>query len=251
METVNAQLLFLTLELAKRIELAEAQAAVQGAEVMTRMHPEMKRAVEQVAGGFAIYCGANSPITQAVGLGLDGPVSEEAFDRLEDFYRSRGETVRVETCPLADPSLFEIYGRRCYRVTEFSSVLARPLGETARKQNWPAAAAGVTISRAEPQEMELWSDTVSRGFAEHYPVTEELREIMKMFAMGSSAECYFARVDGEIAGGGTLAVRGGVAGLFGAARLGGNGLAHGGEAGRSDGQPRGAEERPLVADDGR
>lgn len=113
--------------------MAEAQAAVQGAEVMTRLHPDMKSAVERIAGGFAVYCGADSPIAQAVGLGLDGPVSEEEFDRLEDFYRIRRETVRLETCPLADPSLFELYWRRCYRVTEFSSVLARPLGEEAKK----------------------------------------------------------------------------------------------------------------------
>ena len=67
--------------------------------------------------------------------------------------------------------------------------------------------------------MELWTETVCQGFAEHYPVTDELRVIMKMFAMGSNAECYLARVDGQIAGGGTLAVRGGVAGLFGASTL--------------------------------
>jgi GNAT superfamily N-acetyltransferase len=218
-QTVSEATLFLTLELARRIELAEAQAAVQGAEVMKRMHPEMKGAVERIAGGFAVYCGANSPITQAVGLGLDGPVSEDAFDRLEDFYRSRGETVRVETCPLADHSLFEIYGRRCYRVTEFSSVLARPLGEEAKMQSWPAPAAGVTIARASQDETSLWTETVCQGFAEHYPVTDGLREIMKMFAMGSSAECFLARVDGEIAGGGTLSIRGGVAGLFWASTL--------------------------------
>src|SRR4029077_19122462 len=78
-------------------------------------------AVERIAGGFAIYCGAGSPVTQAVGLGLEGADSEEEFDRLEDFYRSRKEPVRVETCPLADASLVRHFGERGYRVTEFSN----------------------------------------------------------------------------------------------------------------------------------
>jgi len=89
--------------------------------------PQSGTAVDPIAGGFAIYCGANSPTTQAVGMGLDGPVSEEEFDRLENFYRRRSEPVRVETCPLADASLIGHFGKRGYRVTEFSNVMALPL----------------------------------------------------------------------------------------------------------------------------
>ena len=67
----------LNLELARRIELAEALAAVEGAETLRRFRPGSGAAIERVAGGFAVYCGANSPITQAVGMGLDGAVGEE------------------------------------------------------------------------------------------------------------------------------------------------------------------------------
>ena len=47
----------LNIELARRIELAEAQAAVGGAETMKRLRPNVGAAVESIAGGFAIYCG--------------------------------------------------------------------------------------------------------------------------------------------------------------------------------------------------
>jgi ribosomal protein S18 acetylase RimI-like enzyme len=40
-----------------------------------------------------------------------------------------------------------------------------------------------------------------------------------MFAQGSNVECYLARVYGALAGGATLALREGVAGLFGASTL--------------------------------
>ncbi len=213
--------LILDLALARRIELAEAHAAVDCAEALERMRPGGVGAVERIAGGFAIYCGAGSPVTQAVGLGLDGAVSEEEFDRLEEFYRSRNEAVRVETCPLADASLVRHFGERGYRVTEFSNVMALPLGESssAAVETTGNPPAGVTIERIGKQQMDLWTLTVSQGFAENFPVTQEILEVMKMFALGASVECYLARVDGAVAGGATLALRQGVAGLLGASTL--------------------------------
>src|SRR5882762_9256075 len=209
----------LNLDLARRMELAEAHAAVGGAETMRRLRPDSGAAVEQIAGGFAIFCGANSPTTQAVGMGLDGPVSEEEFGQLENFYRSRGEPVRVETCPLADASLLGHFGTRNYRVTEFSNVMALPLDEEPGLQNWAGPLPGVVIEQVGHGQMDLWTLTVSQGFAEKGPVVPEIMEVMKMFALSPGVECYLARVDGKVAGGGTLAIRDGVAGLFGASTL--------------------------------
>jgi GNAT superfamily N-acetyltransferase len=209
----------LSLELARRIELAEAHAAVEGAETLGRLRPGSGAAIERIAGGFAVYCGANSPITQAVGMGLSGAVSEEEFDRLEKFYRNRGEPVRVETCPLADHSFIEQFGKRGYRVTEFSNVMVFPLDAANGAQASPGPPAGMSIEKIGHEQIDLWTLTVSQGFAEHFPVTQEILEVMKMFALGPSAECYLARIDGKVAGGATLAIRNGVAGLFGASTL--------------------------------
>lgn len=208
--------LLLNLELARRVELAEAQAAVECAEALERFRPGCGAAVRRVAGGFAVYCGKNSPITQAVGMGLDGAVSAEEFDRLEEFYRGRGEPVRVETCPLADASFIEQFGQRGYRVTEFSNVLARLVSPEEKFSKPPA---GITIEKVGKDQIDVWTLTVSQGFAEKFPVSQELLEVMKLFALGPKTECYLARVDGKIAGGGTLALHDGVAGLFGASTL--------------------------------
>ena len=67
----------LDMELAREIELAEGEAAVACARMMKAMNAESVSAVERIAGGYAVYCGADSPVTQAVGLGLNGPVSRE------------------------------------------------------------------------------------------------------------------------------------------------------------------------------
>ncbi len=207
--------LLLSLELARELEFAEAEVAVCGAEAMQQLTPEVGTAVLQVAGGYAVYCGANSPVTQAVGLGLNGPVSAEEFDRLEEFYFSRNEPVRAETCPLADASLFALYRERGYGVTEFSNVMVRAIE---RGERWPEPE-GVEIWKASRQEMDLWTLTVAQGFAENYPVTEELIRIMKVFGLSRGMECYLASVDGKVAGGATLSLRGKIAGLFGASTL--------------------------------
>jgi ribosomal protein S18 acetylase RimI-like enzyme len=205
----------LNVELSRRLEFAEAQVAVEGANTMMASNPETSVAVERVAGGYAVYCGANSPITQAVGLGLNGPVSAEEFDRLEEFYFSRNEPVRAETSPLADASLFALYRERGYGVTEFSNVMVRPIDSAERWQEPD----GIEIWKASRQEMELWTLTVAQGFAENYPVTEEIIRIMKVFGLSRGMECYLASIDGKVAGGATLSLRGKIAGLFGASTL--------------------------------
>jgi GNAT superfamily N-acetyltransferase len=210
--------LILDLALARRLELAEARAAVDSAEALERRRAASGAAVEAIAGGYAVYCGANSPLTQAVGLGLAGPMSEQEFRRLEEFYRTRSESVRVETCPLADPSLIEQFGKSAYRLTEFTNVMARPM-ELAQSERWPDPPAGVSIDKVAPSEMPQWALTVAQGFAESHAITDELLEVMELFGSGPNAECYLAQVDGQSAGGAALAIRDGIAGLFGASTL--------------------------------
>jgi len=204
----------LSLELAREIELAEAEAAVACAENLIASQGNDAGAVSGVAGGYAVYCGANSPVTQAVGLGLDGAVSKEEFAQLEDFYFSRKEPVRVETCPMADRTLIENYRERGYYVSEFSNVMVRPVEKAAA-----ALPEGIEIRKVLDGEIDFWTLTVAQGFAEHFPVTQEILGVMRLFASGKNTECYFASMDGKIAGGATLALRGRIAGLFGASTL--------------------------------
>jgi GNAT superfamily N-acetyltransferase len=205
----------LNIQLARRIELAEAEAAVACAERVSGTHGVAGAAVESIAGGYAIYCGADSPVTQAVAIGLQGPVSRDEFDQLETFYFQRREPIRVETCPLVDASLTEHYKERGYHVSEFSNVMVRPV----EIPQPPFKASSVEIQKASDGELDAWTLTVAQGFAEQFPVTQELLSLMKMFAGAPNTECYLARMDGRIAGGATLAVRKGIAGFFGASTL--------------------------------
>ena len=209
-------MIFADLKLSQRIEAAETQSGVDCAKTMARLRPESGAGAEPVAGGYAIFTGVNSPVTQAIGLGLHGPVSATEIEQLEHFYRSRGDAVRVELCPHADPSLFEHFGRRGYRTVEVSNVLVRPLQ---RSETWPGPAAGITVERVPPEDAALWTRTVAQGFAEHFPVTPEILEVTELFFHTPEAQCFLARINGEPAGGAAFAVHDGIAGVYGASTL--------------------------------
>jgi GNAT superfamily N-acetyltransferase len=169
-----------------------------------------------VGGGIAEFRGINSPVTQAEGLGLSGPVSDEDFERLEEFYRSRGSAVMMEVCPMADASFIEALGKRGYRVIEFTNMLIREIGAG---EKFAPIAPGVQIRKPEPGESRLFAETVARGFADHFEPSEELIGTMQDFFSGSGQVSYLALMEGKPAGGGTLTLRKGAAGLFGTSTL--------------------------------
>jgi hypothetical protein len=211
--------LFVDSVLARRMELAEAEGGASCGFALGRAKPESGACVETIGGGRAVFTGVGSPITQATGVGLDGPVSAEEFSRLEDFFFSRGAAVNVETSPHADASLFLHYAKNGYCATEFTSVLVRRVEGYEHNVKGGSVSAGVVIERAEESQLDLWVTTVCTGFSEHYPVTPELLGIMGLFGGSSGATLYLAKVDGNVAGGGALFVRDGIAGLFGASTL--------------------------------
>jgi GNAT superfamily N-acetyltransferase len=197
-------MLFADALLARRIEAAEA-ANARGCSTEADGSPA---AVLEAAGGCAIFVGADSPLTQAVGMGLNGPVGDGELDLVECFFRSRGAAVSIDVCPLADPRLLRMLEQRDYRVTEFNNVMARRL---AGLEIVMAARA----RRATAGEGDLWAYTVGQGFFEQSELTTaELNVGRAIFGM-PGAMCYLASVEnGELAGGAASAVHGGLATLF-------------------------------------
>ena len=207
---------FANLDLVRRFEASEAAAAKECAQFLARKSPASGAVCFDIMGGIAAFTGVGSPVTQAIALGLHGVVNAGEMDELENFYRSRGSGVNMEVCPMADISLYELLGCRGYSVIELSNVLYRPIESPTRPAMLPP---GVEIRRAAAGEARFWAETVSRGFAEHFPVTEELIEIMEMFSQRPSDQTYLAYCDGKIAGGAALCTHNGVAGFFGASTL--------------------------------
>jgi len=207
--------LFSDLALACRLEGMEAFCCVDTSHNVAKIHPEIPTAGEQIAGGWAVFTGVGLPISEARGLGMNGPVTPADMDRLESFYHSCSDAIRIEVCPLADATFHQLLATRRYRLLEFSNVLSRPLGP-GRGGESPAIPANVTTRIASPAEGPLWADTVARCFAGQMPITQELIDVVSCWTHSQIASCYFAFVDGEIAGGGSVAANAGVALLGGA-----------------------------------
>lgn len=184
--------MFADLPLACRIERAEALNAAGSGDSIP------------VCGGYANFAGIGSPLTHAIGLGMSGPVTADEFDRMEDFYRSRGSPVNLDFCPHADPSLMELIGARGYRIVESNNVLAGPIigGPDAR------------VRQSTADEVELWNMTVLRGFFPVGTPSPTDLDIGRLLLRLDSATGWFAFVDHQPAAGGAMNVRGKLALLF-------------------------------------
>jgi GNAT superfamily N-acetyltransferase len=225
----KTEMKFMDIALARRLERASAMSGKACAEGVMKLHPETGAAFEEIAGGIAVFAGVDSPVTQVLGMGLDGPVDSEELDRLERFYQSRGAPVAIELCPLAGLPLYEALAKREYRLVEVSSVLVRELRLADQFAALPSALEGdspatatacpVVVREAAPDDEDLYTHTVAQGFAEHVAPTQAILDVMAGFFRSENTQSFLAVVDGVTAGGASAFAFGGVAGMFGAATL--------------------------------
>jgi GNAT superfamily N-acetyltransferase len=194
---------FVDTSLALRLEAAHASAGVSSA-----------GEVESAAGGKLIFAGVDSPINQALGLGLAGPVTAEEFDRVESFFRSRGVKITIDLCPLADISLIELLAARGYRLTEFNNVLARPI----REGEWiPAPPSGLDARPAAPEEVDLLTRIAIQGFFNRSEVTPD--ELVQFRAMVGTSIPYLLFAGGQAVAGAVMGIHERVATMAGDATL--------------------------------
>ncbi len=189
--------MFADTSLARRIEAAEAlNAAGSGESIAT-------------CGGFASFAGVGSPLTHAIGLGMNGPITTDDFDGMEEFYRSRGASVNLDFCPHADASLMELTGARGYRIVESNNALVGPV----------IGSDDSRVRRAEPDEIELWNMTVLRGFFPIGTPSASDLDIGRLLLKLDDATGWFAFDEGVPGAGGAMNVRGKLALLFADATL--------------------------------
>lgn len=211
---------FVDLKLARKFELAEARIGESLVKSMQQRLPHLSAAAERVAGGIATFTGVDSPISQAIGAGLELGIPEAELDRLEDFFRTRGAPAILELSSFAAPSFVEMLNRRGYTVVEFSHVLCRTCG---RDERFGSAPLGIVVRKLAAElrleEAKLYTEVVSKGYAESLPITQDLLDVVEGFCYDADGCCFFASIDGVPAGGGAAALFEGVGSLGGASVL--------------------------------
>jgi hypothetical protein len=204
-------------ELATTIEAAEARIVRAMFAGLTAVAADNSFECVDIGSGTAVWAGLGSPISEARGVGLPGPVEDAEIDQLISVYHSRGAQAKVFVCPLADASLFTALGARGFRLEGFESTLALDLG-TRQGAEDHAALGNITVRPAEPQEADLYADVVFRQFL---PPDDPIDPLMRALCVGAfraqGAHPMFAEIEGTPVGGGMLVVSGTICLLAGAA----------------------------------
>ena len=201
----------------RSIEKATAEFGCLSAKSVQQELPHLGIATQRIAGGGAVFAGVASPITQAIGVGLDGPVSPDELARLEEFFLQRGADVVLELTPYIDDSVLRWIQARPYRLVEFSQIHTLSLSDGGISGDEPTR--GVEIRIARPEEYKLYTRTVAQGYSESVPLSDEDLLIFEGFSRAPGALSFLATIDGAPAGGATLSVEGELAGLHGGSTL--------------------------------
>ncbi|HVF88504.1 MAG TPA: GNAT family N-acetyltransferase [Blastocatellia bacterium] len=208
-------MIFSSRELALRLETAEALNQTEFARAYNQFHDSSEGAYKKINTGYAVFVGVESPLTQAFGLGLDGPVTDAELAELEEFFKRRGAPANVETSHLADMSLTRMFMDRGYRVTEYSDVLAKSLDERA----FLKTSFENDVREIGPEEVDTFAAVVAEAFVEGGPAPQSLIDLFKVFFRQSNCACFGAFRGGKPVGGGALFIKDGVALLAGASTL--------------------------------
>jgi GNAT superfamily N-acetyltransferase len=214
--TREEQYPFADIDLARRLERTEAQGNVNFVAARAEAFPDVGAQWIEVAGGYAMFDGAGSPLTQTFGVGVFQPISAAELDQLEEFFQSRGADVLHEVCPLADSSVFTLFGERGYKPIEFSNVLYRPISPDLRLH--AARNEQIKIRVNERDESELWTQTSFEGWSEFPEYADFFRDLAKVFAH-SKGPLFLAEMDGRPIATGAMTIHGDVALLAGASTI--------------------------------
>lgn len=208
---------FSGMELARRLERAEAHANAKFVEARARADPSIGAGWIEAGGAYAMFDGVGSPCTQTFGLGIFEPAGEGVLDRIEGFFHERHAEVFHEVSPLAGVALAQLLVSRGYRPVEFSSVMYRAIDfESA---SLPRPNPDITVRTAGEAEAQLWADTAAKGWGEQPELTEFLLDLGKVSALREDTLSLLAEIGGTPVATGVLCFHGGVALFAGAATI--------------------------------
>ena len=208
--------IFSDLRLSRRLERAEGLSGVGFVEARARVSPGVGAGWTEVAGAYAMFDGAESPVTQTFCLGMFAAPTAEDLGRIEEFFRERGAPVFHEVSPLADPSTFDLLNARGYRPVEFTSVMFRPLRQGAHDPD--KRGGGVSVRLAGRGEHELWAQTSARGWSES-GYGDFMLGLARVGAERADALSFLAEIEGRPVATGALSICEGVALLAGASTV--------------------------------
>lgn len=211
----NHALPAIDLDLARRLERAEATANSAFVDAHAVIDPSVGAVWIDVAGTYAMFDGVGSPLTQTFGLGLFDSFLEREFDTVEAFFDTRGASTCHEVSSLAPDATQRLLSARGYEVIERSTVLLR----STHPDDLPVTD-GVVVRVTTEDERQMWTRTCGQGWSSEGP---ELAGFVEAFGgittRARGVHPFVAELDSQPIATGALHVSDGIALLAGASTI--------------------------------
>lgn len=215
---------FVSVELARRIEEAEARLTRELGERVIAADPAGLGFVEEIAGGVAAFAGHGSPMNKLIGAGFTGLADPDTLHRIEDAFAKRRSPLQAEVSTLADPGFGRALVSRGYVLEGFENVLGRPL-DGSQASELPE---GFEVRPVTSGETAEWLDVMITAFATPdlqgipaaaLPPREALEAALRPLADAPSFTRHGAFAAGRMVGAANMRLDTGFAQLCGAATL--------------------------------
>jgi GNAT superfamily N-acetyltransferase len=208
---------FSDLSLSRRLERAEGRSNAGFVEARSKLFPESEAEWIEVAGGYAMFDGIGSPLTQTFGLGVFDPVTQTDLEKLEDFFQRRGAHVHHEISPLAEASLLTLLNERGYQPIELTSVMYRPIERGVQLASPSNEKVRSRLIR--DGEEDLWARTAAKGWSELVEFADIILELSSITSKRAGGCSFLAELDGRPIATGAMFMHDGVALLAGASTI--------------------------------
>ena len=212
--------MFCSADLAARIDRAEARQMIAIARGAAARDSSLQPFVVEVGLGAAIFAGPGSPTNKMIGIGFGEPLDPAVLDDLEARFAARDARFQAEVSVLAEPRTHADLVARGYVSSGFEHVLGHPMGS-----GIAPVPAGVEVEIVAEADMPALCDAFVEAFGapdvggvggDAIPPGDEIRRWFMVTMSVDGFRGYLARVDGEIAGGGSLRIDGDIAQFSGA-----------------------------------
>lgn len=206
---------FMDLALARRLERTEGTLGASFTAVQQQVAPEIGATWSDFDGTYAIFDGADSPMTQTFGLGVFGAITPEALSVIEAFFDSRGAAATHEVSPLAGIETLALLVDRGYRPLELSTVLVQEVGDPSDAPASPT----LRVRATEPADRRAWVETSVAGWSEDPMFARIIRSMAEIASANPAMAHFLVERDGAPIATASMGIHGGVALLAGASTI--------------------------------
>lgn len=204
--------IFSNKELALKLENSVASYKIEFISTQNKLNNNDLSTYKKFGSGYAIFANGYPSISVALGLGLTGKVYEDEIIRLEGFFKENKSSVKIDVSHLADMSLTQILMNRGYRISDYTTMLIKPLsGKDIYKEP-----ADNHIQQVSEDNIDVFAKTVTKGFLENSDasdssiytkeVIDSSDNISKIFFHQPNTACFTAYRNNEPVGGGGMVI---------------------------------------------